>query len=114
FPCPSVEVGHRTDQPGPIGVLEVEQHVQVPVEVVRQVGQLVPEGLLGVVHHRSVDGTSSIAARRGRDGASPASGSPSNEVPPVGASARGGAEDADLSEAISDAMSSSLPKFTTP
>src|SRR5690606_22841319 len=110
------EVGDRPDQTGPIGMFEVEQGLEVPVQVIRQVGELIPERLLGVTHHRSTEGTSSMAARRARgmDGAS-------SELSPRSSSAAGGGastgalvDDAPRSAWTKAAMSASLPKFTMP
>jgi hypothetical protein len=48
FPRSLVQPGDLVDQPGPVGVLEVEQRLQLPVEVVGQVRDLSPQLLLRV------------------------------------------------------------------
>src|SRR6478752_1034519 len=53
LPGAVVEVGNRSDQSGSVSVSEVEQAVEVPVQVVGEVGDLVPQGLLRVQPHRS-------------------------------------------------------------
>src|SRR3954453_7232789 len=64
LPGARVQRRHRLDEPGPVAVLEVEQLVEVPVQVVREVRDLLPEGLGRVPVHLGVAGTSSMAARR--------------------------------------------------
>jgi hypothetical protein len=43
FPRPFVEAGHLVDHPAAIAVLQVEELVEVPMEVIGQVGDLLPE-----------------------------------------------------------------------
>jgi hypothetical protein len=43
LPCSSVQSGDLLQQPHPVAVLEVEQVVQPPMQVVGQVAQLLPE-----------------------------------------------------------------------
>src|SRR5688572_11326184 len=65
LPGTIVELGHAGDQACPVGMLEVEQGIQVPVQVVREVHDLVPQGVGGVQLHDSARlGTSSILLLR--------------------------------------------------
>jgi len=43
LPCPFVQVAHLLQQPDPVAVLEVEQDVERPVQVVGEIGDLLPE-----------------------------------------------------------------------
>jgi len=43
LPSPFVQVAHLLQQPDPVAVLEVEQGVERPVQVVGEVGDLLPE-----------------------------------------------------------------------
>jgi hypothetical protein len=43
LPCPFVQVAHLLQQPDPVAVLEIEQGVERPVQVVGEVGDLLPE-----------------------------------------------------------------------
>ena len=43
LPRAFVHVGHQADQSSPVGVVEIEQPIEIPVEVVRQVGDLAPQ-----------------------------------------------------------------------
>src|SRR3954452_10280037 len=64
LPGARVQRRHRSDEPSPVGVLEVEQLFEVPVKVVGEVRHLLPQGLCRVPDHLGVAGTSSMAARR--------------------------------------------------
>jgi hypothetical protein len=48
-PCAFVQAADLTQQPDPVAVLEVEQPVEIPVQVVRQKGDLLPQLVVGVV-----------------------------------------------------------------
>ena len=43
LPGPLVQLGDAGDQARPVGVLQVEQRVEIPVQVVGEVGDLVPQ-----------------------------------------------------------------------
>jgi len=43
LPCPLVQTAHLLQQPDPVAVLEVEQDVELPVQVVGEIGDLLPE-----------------------------------------------------------------------
>jgi hypothetical protein len=49
LPCAFVQAAHLAQQPDPVAVFEVEQPVEVPVQVVRQEGDLLPQLVMGVV-----------------------------------------------------------------
>src|SRR5262245_3603979 len=51
LPCALVHLGDELHQARPIGMLEIEQPVQVPVEVIGEVADLLPERRLGVELH---------------------------------------------------------------
>src|SRR5690606_3761257 len=121
FPRSAVQIGDRPDELSPIGMFEVEKGLEIPVQVIRQIGELVPERLLGIAHHRSAEGTSSMAARRGRAMAGAASGSmPWSGCTAPPSSAGGGASTgarvdvAARSASTKAAMSASLPKLMMP
>jgi len=48
LPCPLVQAGDLLEQPDPVAVFEVQQGVQTPVQVVREVSDLLPELVDGV------------------------------------------------------------------
>jgi len=48
LPCAFVQSAHLAQQPDPVAVLQVEQLVEAPVQVIRQVGDLLPQFLVGV------------------------------------------------------------------
>jgi hypothetical protein len=48
-PCAFVQAADLTQQPDPVAVLEVEQPVEIPVQVVRQEGDLLPQLVVGVM-----------------------------------------------------------------
>src|SRR3954447_17805558 len=47
---------HRPHHPDPVGVLEVEQAVEIPVQVVREIGDLLPDRLGRIAQHDSASG----------------------------------------------------------
>ncbi|HEV7965805.1 MAG TPA: hypothetical protein VGP57_24910 [Actinoplanes sp.] len=49
MPCAFVQAADLAQQPDPVAVFEVEQPVEVPVQVVRQEGDLLPQLVVGVV-----------------------------------------------------------------
>jgi hypothetical protein len=49
LPCAFVQAADLFQEADPVAVLEVEQLVQVPVQVVRQEGDLLPQLVVGVV-----------------------------------------------------------------
>jgi hypothetical protein len=49
LPCALVQTAHLLQQADPVAVLEVEQPVEVPVQVVRQEGDLLPQLVVGVM-----------------------------------------------------------------
>jgi len=49
LPCAFVQAADLLEQPDAVAVLQVEQPVQVPVQVVRQEGDLLPQLVVGVV-----------------------------------------------------------------
>jgi hypothetical protein len=49
LPCALVQGTDLLEQANPVAVLQVEQPVEVPVEVVRQVGDLLPQLVVCVV-----------------------------------------------------------------
>src|SRR5262245_55319824 len=53
LPRPIVQVGDRPDQPGAVTVDQIEEVIEIPVQVVREVGDLVPERLFRVQLHLS-------------------------------------------------------------
>src|SRR5690242_1486139 len=59
LPGALVQRRHRPDEPSPVGVLEVEQLIEIPVQVVGEVRHLLPEGLGRVPDHLGLAGTSS-------------------------------------------------------
>jgi len=48
LPCPLVQAGHLFHQPDPVAVFEIQQGIQPPVQVVREVGDLLPDLVDGV------------------------------------------------------------------
>jgi hypothetical protein len=48
LPGPFVQHGDLAQEPNPVTVLEFHQIVEAPVQVVRQVGDLLPELVMGV------------------------------------------------------------------
>jgi hypothetical protein len=48
LPGAGVQVSDLTQQPDPVRVLEVEQAFEIPVEVVGEIGDLLPQVLVGV------------------------------------------------------------------
>jgi len=49
LPCALVQTADLLEQPDPVAVLEVEQAVEGPVQVVREVGDLLPQLVVRVV-----------------------------------------------------------------
>jgi hypothetical protein len=49
LPCALVQAADLLEQADPVAVLQVEQPVEVPVQVVRQEGDLLPQLVVGVV-----------------------------------------------------------------
>jgi hypothetical protein len=49
LPRALVQTGHLVQQPDPVTVLQIEQTVEIPVQVVREVGDLLPQLVLRVV-----------------------------------------------------------------
>jgi hypothetical protein len=49
LPCALVQAADLLEQADPVTVLQVEQPVEVPVQVVRQEGDLLPQLVVGVV-----------------------------------------------------------------
>jgi hypothetical protein len=49
LPCALVQATDLLEQADPVTVLQVEQPVEVPVQVVRQEGDLLPQLVVGVV-----------------------------------------------------------------
>jgi hypothetical protein len=49
LPCAFVQPAHLAQQPDPVAVFEIQQAVEVPVQVVRQEGDLLPQLVVGVV-----------------------------------------------------------------
>src|SRR5918994_3833713 len=56
FPGACVHIGDELDEAGAVGMLEVEQVVEVPVKVIREVADLPPQRRLGVQLHKSASG----------------------------------------------------------
>jgi len=52
--CAAVEAGHLLDETDAIGVLKIEQAVEVPVDVIGEVHDLIPQRVFRVQLHRSV------------------------------------------------------------
>jgi hypothetical protein len=48
LPCSLVQPAHLLQQSDPVAVLEIEQGVEIPVQVVREVRDLLPEFVLRV------------------------------------------------------------------
>jgi hypothetical protein len=48
LPCPFVQVAHLPQQADPVAVLQVEQRVERPVQVVGEIGDLLPQLVVGV------------------------------------------------------------------
>jgi hypothetical protein len=48
LPCPFVQAGHLFEQPDPVAVFEIQQWVESPVQVVREVRDLLPDLVDGV------------------------------------------------------------------
>jgi hypothetical protein len=48
LPRALVQPGHLAEQPDPVAVFEIQQGVQPPVQVVRQVGEFLPDLVLGI------------------------------------------------------------------
>jgi len=49
LPCALVQTAHLLEQPDPIAVLQVEQTVEIPVQVVCEEGDLLPDLVVCVV-----------------------------------------------------------------
>jgi hypothetical protein len=49
LPCALVQPAHLPQQPDPVAVLQVEQTVEVPVQVIGEIGDLLPEFVVCVV-----------------------------------------------------------------
>jgi hypothetical protein len=49
LPCAFVQAAHLLQEPDPVAVFEVEQAVEVPVQVVGEEGDLLPELVVCVV-----------------------------------------------------------------
>jgi len=49
LPCAFVQPAHLAQQPDSVSVFQVEQPIEVPVQVVRQVRDLLPQFVLRVV-----------------------------------------------------------------
>jgi hypothetical protein len=49
LPCAFVQGTHLLEQPDAIAVLQVEQPVEIPVQVVREIGDLLPQLVVCVV-----------------------------------------------------------------
>jgi hypothetical protein len=43
LPCPFVQRAYLLQEPDPVAVLEIEQDVERPVQVVGEIGDLLPE-----------------------------------------------------------------------
>jgi hypothetical protein len=48
LPCPLVQAGDLLEQPDPVAVFEVQQGIETPVQVVREISDLLPELVDGV------------------------------------------------------------------
>jgi hypothetical protein len=48
LPCAFVQPAHLPQQPDPVPVLQIEQPVEIPVQVVGEVGDLLPQFVVGV------------------------------------------------------------------
>jgi hypothetical protein len=48
LPCPFVQAGDLFEQPDPVAVFEIQQWVEPPVQVVREVRDLLPDLVDGV------------------------------------------------------------------
>src|SRR3954468_7480198 len=93
LPRSSVQIRDRLDQSRPVGVLEVEQGLQVPVEVIGEVADLLPQSPFGIaLHSTGEERTSSTARRRGcTAGTSSSSSVSSNDATGSGSGAGAGA-----------------------
>jgi hypothetical protein len=49
LPCAFVQAADLLEQPDPVPVFQIEQPVEVPMQVVRQEGDLLPQLVVGVV-----------------------------------------------------------------
>jgi hypothetical protein len=49
LPCPFVQAADLLQQPDPVTVLQVEQAIQIPVQVIGEVDDLLPQLVLCVV-----------------------------------------------------------------
>jgi hypothetical protein len=49
LPCAFVQAAHLLQQADAIAVLQIEQAIEIPVQVVRQEGDLLPQLVVGVV-----------------------------------------------------------------
>jgi len=49
LPCAFVQAAHLTQEADPVAVFQVEQPIEIPVQVVRQKGDLLPELVVRVV-----------------------------------------------------------------
>jgi len=49
LPCPFVQPADLAQQPDPVAVFQIQQAVEIPVQVVRQEGDLLPQLVVGVV-----------------------------------------------------------------
>jgi len=49
LPCAFVQSTDLAEQPDPVTVLEIQQAIKIPVQVVRQEGDLLPQLVVGVV-----------------------------------------------------------------
>src|SRR5690606_22092824 len=118
LPGSVVHVGDQMDQADPVGVLQVEQRVEIPVQVVGEVRDLVPQRLLRVeLHGAAGRDTSSMRARlRIEVGGSSGSTSSASAAASVGwvPSSSAGAGDRSATVACSVATSSGSPKLMIP
>src|SRR3954451_14437828 len=119
LPRPGVERRDGPHQSGAVVVLEIQELIEVPVQVVGEVRQLLPERLGRVPHHRPVAGISSIAARldRGRSLTALTEPNPSSSAASLSgaiATGAGGGASCASCAASRTSMSSSEPKLITP
>jgi hypothetical protein len=49
LPCAFVQAAHLLQEADPVTVLQIEQPIEVPVQVVRQEGDLLPQLVMGVM-----------------------------------------------------------------
>src|SRR3954453_9049612 len=85
LPGPLVEGSHRAHHPYSVEMFQIQQVVQRPVQVIGEVGDLLPQCVGGIAHHAAhlARGISSTAPRRARPRSAVAPASPAPAKAPA-------------------------------